>query len=109
MTDSLKVLGQSNPLASALTDAYAVPALRSAAVSSVFVCNQSSTPIKFRISVAIAAAVDTPAQYLYYDVEIAANDSFIATVGVTLGATDVIRVYANSSQVSFNVFGVEVS
>lgn len=109
MTDTLKVLGQSNPVSSTLTDAYTVGAQKSATVSSVVVCNQSSAAIKFRVSVAIAGAADTPAQYLYYDVLVAANDTFAAVIGVTLATTDVIRVYANSNQVSFNIFGVEVS
>lgn len=107
MTDTLKVLGQVNPLGSTLTDAYTAPA--AAAVSSVVVCNQATYTIKFRISVAVAGAADDPKQYLYYDVEVDANDTFVAVIGVTLATTGVIRVYANSGQVSFNIFGVEVS
>jgi len=109
MTDALKILGQVNPSGSTLTDAYTVPAQKSATVSSVVVCNQSGSDVKFRISVAIAGAGDSPAQYLYYDVTVAPKDTFVAVIGVTLAATDVLRVYVNSGSVSVNVFGVEVS
>ena len=62
----------------------------------------------FRLSVAVAGAVDASKQYLYYDVAIPAYNSFAATVGLTLGAGDVLRGYASSASVSFNVFGVEI-
>jgi hypothetical protein len=31
------------------------------------------------------------------------------TIGITLGATDVITVYASTADLSFNVFGSEIS
>ena len=108
MADSPKVLAQSNPASGTLTTLYTVPANRYAVCISIIVCNQSSSTIHFRVSVAVAAAADTPAQYLYFDVVLTKNDTFIATIGVTLATTDVVRVQADSSQVSFNLFGVEV-
>lgn len=109
MTDTLKVLGQSAPGAASLTDLYTVPGATSAAVSSVTVCNRSATPTTFRLSVAPAGAADAVAQYLYYDVPIAGNDTFVATVGLTLAATDKVRCYATLATVSFSLFGVEVT
>lgn len=109
MTDALKVLGQVKPDAQTLTDAYTVPALKSATISSLTVCNQGSSADKFRLAVAVAGAADDPKQYLYWDFEVPANDSFSATLGITLAAADVLRVYANSAYLSFNCFGVEVS
>lgn len=73
------------------------------------VANQSATATSFRVSVAIAGAADTPAQYLYYDIAIPGNDTFAATLGITLAATDVIRVYNTLATCSFNFFGVEIS
>jgi hypothetical protein len=108
-TDTFKVLAQSKPGAASLTAAYTVPGATQAVVATVVVCNQSATATSFRISVAIAGAADTAAQYLYYDVPINGNDTFVATIGVTLGAADVVRVYNTLATLSFNVFGVEVA
>ena len=109
MATTYKVLGQSSPLAATLTAAYTVPALTTATVSTITVANQSATATAFRISVAIAAAADTPAQYLYYDIAIPGNDTFATTIGITLGAGDVVRVYNTLATLSFNIFGVETA
>lgn len=108
-TETLKVLSQTAPGATTLTDSYTVPALTQAAVSSIVVCNRSGSDATFRVSVAVAGAADSTKQYVYYDLTIPANDTFIATVGVSLGAADVVRVYASSANLSFSVFGAEVT
>lgn len=109
MADTLKVLGQSAPNATTETDLYTVPGATSTTVSSVVVANRSATATTFRIYVAVAGVVTANKMYLAYDVPIAGNDTYIATIGITLAATDVLRVYAGTNTLSFNVFGVEVS
>lgn len=107
MADTYKVLGQSNPVATTLTDAYTVPAATSVIVSTITVANRSATATSFRISVAIAGAADANQQYIAYDVPIAGNETISLTIGVTLAATDKVRVYATLATLSFNIFGVE--
>lgn len=107
MASNPKILGQSNPSATTLTVAYTVPALTKATISTITVCNRSVTATSFRISVAVAAASDSPEQYLFYDLAINGKDTFGATIGITLGAGDVIRVYATLATLSFNIFGIE--
>ncbi len=109
MADTFKVLGQSKPSATTLTDIYTVPGATSTTVSTITVCNQSSTATSFRISIAPAGAADATSQYIYYDVAIAGNDTFACTAGFTLATTDKIRVYNTLATLSFSVFGVEVS
>jgi hypothetical protein len=109
MGQVLKVLGQSSPAAATLTALYTVPALTSVAVSSIVVSNRNAAKIKFRVSVAIGGAADTGAQYLYFDVEVNGNDTFVATIGITLATTDVVRVQTNTTLVGFNLFGAEVT
>ena len=109
MTTTAKILGQSAPRAASLTDVYTGPALTSTTVSTVLVSNSSATPTAFRISVAIGGGGDSPDQYLYYDIPIPGNDTFAATLGITLAATDVMRVYNTLATCSFNIFGVEIS
>ena len=109
MSDAYKTLAQAAPAAATLTPAYTVPAATATVVASATVCNQSATPDLFRVSVAVSDAADTAAQYLYYDLPISGNDTFIATIGATLAATDVVRVRSANGTCSFNFFGVERS
>lgn len=102
-----KVLAQGFPSATVLTDTYTVGGATQATVSSITVCNQSSTPDVFSVSVAVAGASDTPAQYIYSDIVIPGNDTFTATLGITLAATDVVRCLSQNGTTSFNLFGVE--
>lgn len=107
MADTLKVLGQSKPSAASLTDAYTVPGATQAVVSSITVCNQSATPTVIRISVAVAGAGDTAAQYIAYGLPIEGNETLTFVLGISLGAADVVRVYNTLATVSFNIFGQE--
>lgn len=109
MATILKVLGQSAPLATTLTDIYTTPALTSAVVSSIVVCNRSTSATSFRVAVRKLGASITDEHYIYYDVAIGGNDTFIATIGITLEATDVVSVYATDANLSFNLYGQENS
>lgn len=109
MAEAHKVLGQSNPVATTLTDAYTVPGATSTIVSSITVCNRSATATTFRLSIAVAGAANDNKQYIYYDEPIKGNRTFKITGGLTLTATDVVRVYATLATLSFSVFGTEVT
>ena len=109
MANLVKVLGQSTPGAATQTTLYTVPALTSTAVSSIVVCNRSAVATSFRIAVQPAGTGIANQMYLYYDVTIAGNDTFVATIGITLATTDVVSVYATLATLSFNLFGQEGS
>ena len=105
MPTALKVLGQVVPSAASLTTLYTVPALTTTICSSLVVSNSSATPTSFRVAVRPAGASIDPKHYIYYDVPIAGNDTFVATIGISLDTTDVISVYATLATLSFNLFG----
>jgi hypothetical protein len=109
MATNYKVLGQSNPAATTATTLYTVPAATQAIVSTITVCNQTATAGTYRIAVRVAGAALASAQYLAYDVSLPGNATDTLTLGVTLGATDVITVYASAATFSFNAFGSELS
>ena len=110
MAEALKILGQLAPADTNLADLYTVPALTMATISSITVCNRSTSLTSFRISVAVANELDATKQYLFYDQELDANSTFTITIGITLGPTDKIRVRtATANVLTFNVFGIEVS
>ena len=109
---TLTIVKQSKPSAATLTDIYTVTAASNAVVSSIIVANQSATATSFRISVAPAGAADATSQYLYYDIPIGGNDTFVATIGFALnGVTtqDIVRVYNTLATCSFTLFTREVS
>ncbi len=109
MATAYKVLGQSNPAAATLTTAYTVPASTSAIVSSIVVCNRSATPTSFRVAVLPGGGVVADTDYIYYDLEITGNDTFIATVGLTLETGTIVQVYATLATLSFNIYGSELT
>lgn len=109
MADTLLILGQSIPSGATLTTLYTVPGATSTTVSSIVVCNQGAANATFRVSVAIAGAADATSQYLYYDVPINANNTFVFTGGMTLAATDVVRVQSSNGAISFSLFGIQVT
>lgn len=108
MPQIYRILGQSNPSATTLTDVYTVvKPVRSAVLSSINVANRSATPTSFRISVAKGGAADSNEQYIAYDTPIGANDVLSFNLGATLAQGDVVRVYATLATLSFNIFGLE--
>jgi hypothetical protein len=109
MTDIIKVLGQEAPGATTATDLYTVPDLTQTTCSSLVVCERGNAAATFRVSVRVAGATASNEQYLYYDKAIGANETFTAVLGITLGQTDVVTVYASTANLSFNLFGVETS
>lgn len=103
----IKVLGQAAPLAAVETALYTVPAATSAVVSTVTICNRAAGPTTFRVSIRVGGGVTANKDYIYYAQNLAGNTTFSATIGITLAAADVVRVYAGSANLSFNLFGVE--
>jgi hypothetical protein len=109
MATNYKVLGQSNPAATTATSLYTVPAATQTIVSTVVVTNQAATAGTYRIAVRVAGAALATSQYIAYDVSLPANSSDTLTLGLTLGAADVVTVYASSATFSFSAFGSELS
>lgn len=104
---TIKVLGQLKPAAATLLALYTVPGATATVLSSITVCEQAGAATSFRVSVAVAGAADAVQQYLAYDTALAANETKAFTLGITLGAADVVRVRSLSGNVSFNAFGEE--
>jgi hypothetical protein len=109
MAITYKVLGQSNPAANTNTTLYTVPALTSAVCSTIVICNQAASAATFRIAVRPAGAAIATQQYISYDTNVNANDSITMTIGITLATTDIITIRANTTTVSFNLFGSELT
>jgi hypothetical protein len=109
MAITYKVLGQSNPAANTNTDLYTVPASTSAVCSTLVICNQAASAATFRVAIRPSGAAIATQHYTSYDTNLNANDSITLTIGMTLATTDVLTVRANTTTVSFNLFGSELT
>ena len=107
---SKKILGQSNPSATTVTTLYTVASLKEAVISTISVANTTATAATFRLilqpSADVSATILTK-QYLAYDITVGASDTTVITIGVTMAAGDVIKVYGSTATLAFQAFGDE--
>jgi hypothetical protein len=104
-----KTLGQSAPSATTNTNLYTVPASTSAVISTLVIANRATTSASFRIAIRPGGATVANQHYIAFDVPVGASDSTTLTLGITLAATDIITIYASTANLSFNVFGSEIT
>lgn len=109
MAYAYKVLGQSAPSATTNTDVYTVGSGKQAIVSTITVANRDSSAATYRIAVRPSGATLANQHYIAYGVTVPANDTTTITLGISLTATDVVTVYASTANLSFGVFGSEIS
>lgn len=109
MATAYKVLGQSSPAAATPTTIYTVPSATETIISTISIANRSSGPERYRIAVRPDGATLANQHYIVYDTEIYANASAHLTIGITLNASDIITVYSSSGNLSFSLFGSEIS
>lgn len=107
MPTTLKILGQAAPGATTETDLYTVPGATTSVVSTVVVANRSSTAATFRVSTSVTGAATANKDYIAYDVPLSGNETMAFTLGISIGATDKIRVYASTANLSFSAYGQE--
>lgn len=109
MATTYKTLGQVAPSATTETDLYTVPAATQTIISSLVITNRGTSAGTFRVSVSINGAATTNKDYLIYDANLNPNTTQAFTLGITIDATDKVRVYASSADFSFNAFGSELA
>lgn len=109
MATIVKVLGQVAPSATTDTSLYTAPSSTSAVVSTLTVCNRSSSAASYSIAIRPSGAAIENKHYIAKDVPVPGQDTITLTLGITLAATDVITVNASSANLSFNAFGSELT
>lgn len=109
MPTTYKILGQVATSATTETDLYTCPAATQTIISTITVCNRGSTDATFRIAVSNNGAATTTKDYIAYDVTCGGNGINLFTLGLTIDATDKIKVYASNANLSFNAYGTEIS
>ena len=106
---SYKILGQVLTTANTTSNLYSVPAATNTVISTVSVCNQSNVASTFRLAVRPTSEALASKHFLNFDTPLPGNDTITLTLGITMGALDVMVVNASSSLVSCSAFGSEIS
>lgn len=102
-----KVLGQVAPSALTATSLYTVGSGKSSVISTLVVCNRATTDTTYRIAIRPNGATLSNEHYIAYDVTVRGSDSTNLTLGLSLGAGDVVTVYGATANLSFSAFGSE--
>jgi hypothetical protein len=108
MPTAYKVLGQSAPAANTLTTLYTVPSSTTTVCSTLAIANRGTSTF-FRIAIRPAGASIANSHYIAFDTVISQYDSIFLTLGISLATTDVVSVQAATADVSFSLFGAEVT
>lgn len=105
---SKKILGQTAPAATTLTDLYVVPASKECAVSTFTACNYGTGDAVVRVHAIASGDAAATKNRIFWDINIPPQDTFSATQGWTLAVGDKISVESDTGDVGFTLFGVEV-
>lgn len=109
MANAYKTLGQIADASANNVTLYTVPASTETVVSTIVICNREGASNTFRIAVRPNGATLANEHYLAYDSSISANDTITMTLGITVDASDIVSVGASDANVSFSIFGTEIS
>ena len=111
MAKAYKIAGQLAPAADTNSILYTVPANGSFVESTLSVCNRNKTGTiaAFRIAVVPSGGTLSDAHYLVYDDLLDSRKSRFLTLGLSLGAGDQVYVRSSTSELSFSLFGVELT
>jgi hypothetical protein len=105
-----KILGQSTPVLNTDSTVYAVPTGKEAVISTLTIVNRaSSTAATYRVSVAPLADIPGTKHFIAYDLPVAALTTINLTFGLTVSSQDRVIVSSSTGDVSFNVFGMEIT
>ena len=111
-TNTYKILGQVNPTANTQSNVYVVPAATEAVINSIQIANQSTSNVSYSLIMMPSGAYASPAAAANYVVRggvVPAADSIILTIGLTANAGSIFAANTNNPNVSFSMFGSEIT
>jgi len=112
MAQSFKRLGAINPSANTQTNVYVVPAATSVVVSTITICNQSTSNASYSIALMDSSQFNSSAPtatFLVRGAVVPAADTIVLTMGLTANAGSVFAANTNSANISISAFGSEIS
>lgn len=79
-------------------------------ISSIVICNTSSSAATYRIAINTASATYAAGKYVVYEASIAGNDTVALTLGLVMDPTArYLNVSSSATAVEFSAYGVENS
>jgi len=110
MANTYKVLGQTNPSTTSNTNLYTVPSGTSAVISSFVVVNTTDTAAMAHAYIRVVGAPATSSNEILHSATIAANSTAAFTLGITMGAGDIITVRSDTTNaIAYHAFGTEIN
>ena len=103
-----QVIAQRTPAAGgAFEDAYTVPGATAVTVATIIMHNDgtSGATDTAQVRIAVAGAADAVTQQVW-NVNIPDEGTIVITTGITLAATDVVRVASTNGDVNFHLYGI---
>jgi len=88
---------------------YTTPASTEAVISSLVICNQSSSSITIRVGLDTTEGTPGQDEFLIYDAAVAGNDTVALSLGIALDAGKYVRVSSSADTCSFSAFVSEIS
>lgn len=88
---------------------YTTPASTQAVISSIVICNTASSSATYRIGMDATEGTPGASEWLVYGATIAANDTVVLTLGVTMAASKYLRVSSSADTVTFSAFLSEIT
>lgn len=110
MAVAYKILGQAAPANTTEATLYTVPASTATAVSSLTISNLTTSAAAATVNICANGAASSNANTLLKSVLIPANSVASFTLGITIDASDVIKITSGTANaLSFQAFGSEIS
>jgi hypothetical protein len=110
MATTYKVLGQSAPTTTAEATLYTVPSATQTIISTIAISNLTAIVANATVSIGVAGAATSNANTIIKTITIDANSVVAFTLGITIGAADVVRVTSGTANaLSFQAFGSEIA
>lgn len=111
MTRVYRPVGQAVSVANTDVTLYTVPALKNFVGSTLSICNRDKSGAVATYRIAVVPNGDTLADkhYLQHDEFINSRASKRFTLGMTLGPNDDVIVRSDGANLSFTLFGSEIS
>lgn len=81
---------------------YSCPSATSAIISSIAICNTSSTAATYRIGIMGSAGTPGASEWVIYDASVTGNDTVFITTGLALDAGKYLRISSSANTVAFS-------
>lgn len=102
------VLAQAAPAIGETANLYWVPRGQRTERVRIISCNRSTIPAAVRIAVVPEGVPLASEHYIAYDKEVPSLDT-VSSVEISLGERSVVRVTSDTGEVSFSLFGNELT